>query len=244
MRAEQRRQFGVRHPGSRSFRGEPALIGGTPGCIRWSGQRRVCRRARPRWRPGCPPASSPRLGGGAAASSSAETSCSPKMFWSVGIRSSTSSSTGSGSGDAAQRFHQVLLQIRQRDGLIGDLAQCHHRVLVVVAVDGQLLATADVAGALRCQQDQFEAVGHLSTQSSTVTRAIRGSPGAIVGSKGRIRRTVLHCKAEAIPEAAVAAVWRRSPALRCSRAGVRSARCSTITTSRLTTASSQTASNP
>src|ERR1700749_1907765 len=33
-----------------------------------------------------------------AASSSAVTSCRPKMFWSVGMRSSTSSSAGSGSG--------------------------------------------------------------------------------------------------------------------------------------------------
>src|SRR5262249_6165239 len=47
------------------------------------------------------------------------------------------------------------------DRLIGDLAQGDDRVLVVVALEGELGARGDVAGALRREQDQLEAVGDL-----------------------------------------------------------------------------------
>jgi len=42
-----------------------------------------------------------------------------------------------------------------------DLAQCDDRILVVVAVDGKFLAAAQVARALRGEQNQLEAVGNL-----------------------------------------------------------------------------------
>ena len=51
--------------------------------------------------------------------------------------------------------------LRKFDRLLRDLAQRDDRVLVVVAIDRQLLAAADVAGALRGQQDELEAVGDL-----------------------------------------------------------------------------------
>ena len=83
------------------------------------------------------------------------------MFWSVGMRSSTSSSAGSGSGARDRRLDQVLLDAAEVDRLVGDLAQRDHRVLVVVAVDGQFLAAAQVARALGGEQNQLEAVGNL-----------------------------------------------------------------------------------
>ena len=83
------------------------------------------------------------------------------MFWSVGIRSSTSSSAGSGSGARDSDLIRSCSMRLQLDRLLGDLAQRHDRVLVVVAIDGQFLAAAEVAGALGGQQDQLEAVGDL-----------------------------------------------------------------------------------
>ena len=83
------------------------------------------------------------------------------MFWSVGMRSSTSSSAGSGSGARDSDLIEVLLDAAEVDGFVGDLAQRDHRVLVVVAVDGQLLAAAQVARALGGEQNQLEAVGNL-----------------------------------------------------------------------------------
>ncbi len=47
------------------------------------------------------------------------------------------------------------------DGLLGDLAQRDDRVLVVVAVERQFLAAAEVARALGGQQHQLEAVRDL-----------------------------------------------------------------------------------
>ncbi len=83
------------------------------------------------------------------------------MFWSVGIRSRTSSSAGSGSGAREQGLDEVLFQGRAVDGLLRDLAQGDDGVLVVVAVDGQLLPAAEVARALGGEQDELEPVGNL-----------------------------------------------------------------------------------
>ena len=89
------------------------------------------------------------------------------MFWSVGIRSRTSSSAGYGSGGglglgrARQGLDQVLLQARQLHRLFRDLAQGDHGVLVVVAVERQLLPPGQVAGALGGEQHQLETVGNL-----------------------------------------------------------------------------------
>src|SRR6185437_2168109 len=54
-----------------------------------------------------------------------------------------------------------ILQVVEADGLVGDLAQRHHRVLVVVALEGDLRARGDVPRALRREQHQLEAVGDL-----------------------------------------------------------------------------------
>src|SRR6185437_6451538 len=47
------------------------------------------------------------------------------------------------------------------DGLVGDLAQRHHRVLVVVALQGDLRPGGDIARTLGREQHQLEAVGDL-----------------------------------------------------------------------------------
>src|SRR5215203_7363871 len=52
-------------------------------------------------------------------------------------------------GGALERLDQVRLNGGEVDGGVGDFAEGDHRVLVVVPVDGHLLAAADVAGALR-----------------------------------------------------------------------------------------------
>jgi hypothetical protein len=62
---------------------------------------------------------------------------------------------------AGQRFDQVLLELLQRDGLVGDLAERDHGVLVVVAIQGDLFAAGQVARALGGEQDQLEAVRDL-----------------------------------------------------------------------------------
>ncbi len=56
---------------------------------------------------------------------------------------------------------QVFLKLVEHDGLVGDLAQRHDRVLVVVAVERELRAAGDVARALRRQQHQLEPVRNL-----------------------------------------------------------------------------------
>ena len=62
---------------------------------------------------------------------------------------------------ALQRLDQALVQDLRLDRRLGDLAQRHDRVLVAVALDGQLGAARDLARALRGQQDQIEPVGNL-----------------------------------------------------------------------------------
>ena len=61
---------------------------------------------------------------------------------------------------AAQAVDQLVAQMVEVDRAVGDLAQGDDRVLVVVAVDRQLRAGRDVAGALRRQHDQLETAGH------------------------------------------------------------------------------------
>ena len=55
----------------------------------------------------------------------------------------------------------AFCSVVERDGLVGDLAQRHHRVLVVVAIERDLRAGGDVARALGRQQHQLEAVRDL-----------------------------------------------------------------------------------
>ena len=57
-----------------------------------------------------------------------------------------------------QRMDQVFLEIVRRERLVGDLAQRHHRVLVVVAVDGDLRALRDLPRAVAGQQHEFKAI--------------------------------------------------------------------------------------
>src|SRR5215469_1063490 len=58
-----------------------------------------------------------------------------------------------------EALHQIFLERLDRDRLVGDLAQRHDWILVVVAIDGKRRATRNVAGALGRQQDQLESVG-------------------------------------------------------------------------------------
>ena len=53
---------------------------------------------------------------------------------------------------------EVFLQVLGRDGCLGDLAQGHDRVLVVVAVDGQRRPGRDDAGAVGGEQNELEAI--------------------------------------------------------------------------------------
>ena len=62
---------------------------------------------------------------------------------------------------ARQRLDQVLLDPAELDRLVGDLAQRDDGVLVVVAVDGQFLAAAQVARTLGGEQNELEAVRDL-----------------------------------------------------------------------------------
>ena len=53
------------------------------------------------------------------------------------------------------------LKVVGSDFLLGDLAQRHHRVLVVVALNGDLGAGRDGAGAVAGQEHELEAVLNL-----------------------------------------------------------------------------------
>src|SRR3546814_15588052 len=57
-----------------------------------------------------------------------------------------------------QAAHKRVSQFVGDDRLVGDLAQRHDRVLIVVAIDAQLRPGGDVAAALRRQHDQLEPV--------------------------------------------------------------------------------------
>ena len=59
------------------------------------------------------------------------------------------------------RVDQPLAHVVRRDGLLGDLAQRDHRVLVVLGVDGDLRAVGDRPRPVRRQQHQLEAVWNL-----------------------------------------------------------------------------------
>src|SRR3546814_2575788 len=60
-----------------------------------------------------------------------------------------------------QAAHKRVSQFVGDDRLVGDLAQRHDRVLIVVAIDAQLRPGGDVAAALRRQHDQLEPVRDL-----------------------------------------------------------------------------------
>jgi hypothetical protein len=53
---------------------------------------------------------------------------------------------------------EFLLEIVGRNGRLRDLAQRHHRVLVVVPLDRDLRTGRDRARAVACQQDEVETV--------------------------------------------------------------------------------------
>ena len=55
---------------------------------------------------------------------------------------------------------QRVLQLVERHRVVGDLAQCDDRVLVVVTVERQLSPGSNLARALRRDQHQLEPVGH------------------------------------------------------------------------------------
>ena len=57
-----------------------------------------------------------------------------------------------------QGMDEFLLEVLGRNRLFGDLTQRHDRVLVVVAVDGDLAAGGDHARAMAGEQNEIEAV--------------------------------------------------------------------------------------
>ena len=60
-----------------------------------------------------------------------------------------------------QALDEPLPEIIEVDGLIGDFAQGDHRVLVLVAIEGQFRAGRNAACPLRGQHDQLKAVWNL-----------------------------------------------------------------------------------
>ncbi len=60
-----------------------------------------------------------------------------------------------------QRVNQFLAQVVRRDGHVGDLAQRHHRVLVVVALDGDRCAGRYHARPVTRQQHEIKPVFNL-----------------------------------------------------------------------------------
>ena len=59
---------------------------------------------------------------------------------------------------ALKRMDQVFLQIVGRKGFVGDLAKGHDRVLIIVAVDGDLGALGDETRTVSCEQNEIEPV--------------------------------------------------------------------------------------
>ncbi|MNT89262.1 hypothetical protein D3C72_2299650 [compost metagenome] len=57
-----------------------------------------------------------------------------------------------------QRVDQVFLEVAGRERLVGDFAQRHDGVLVIVAIDGDRCALRDQAGAVAGEQHEFETV--------------------------------------------------------------------------------------
>jgi len=89
--------------------------------------------------------------------SSSSIACSPAPSGQVGspmVRSRSSS------GSTLQSLHESILQRLDADRHISDLAQGHDRILVVVSIQRQRRAGADVARPLRRNQNEFEPIGH------------------------------------------------------------------------------------
>ena len=81
-----------------------------------------------------------------------------------------------------QRADQVLFNARQIDCFLGDFAEGDDRVLVIIAIDGQLLTAADVTGTLGGEQHEFEAVGDLlNAIFNGYARHAPGSPQSVEG---------------------------------------------------------------
>ena len=57
-----------------------------------------------------------------------------------------------------QRVNQVFFQVLRRDRGLGNLAQCNHRVLVVVAIDGNLRSGRHHARAVARKQNEFKSI--------------------------------------------------------------------------------------
>src|ERR1700730_15260665 len=54
--------------------------------------------------------------------------------------------------------HTRTSQGFQADRVLSDFAKCDHRVLIVIAVEGQRSTRGDFAGTLRREQDQLESI--------------------------------------------------------------------------------------
>ncbi|AAW61545.1 Hypothetical protein GOX1806 [Gluconobacter oxydans 621H] len=111
-----------------------------------------------------------------ACSSSVETSCRPKMFWSVGMRSSTSSSTGSGSG---ARARERMMPSRRTGRLTLSSAISRRATTVFLSFSrSRRISSPRDRPRARCAASRTSSkrLGTFSMQSSTVTRAMRQAP--------------------------------------------------------------------
>jgi hypothetical protein len=58
-------------------------------------------------------------------------------------------------------MNQLFLEIARLNGLVGDLAQRHNRVLIVIPINRDLGSRRDHAAAMRREQHEFKAVFNL-----------------------------------------------------------------------------------
>jgi hypothetical protein len=61
---------------------------------------------------------------------------------------------------AAQAVDQLVTQVVEIDGGVGNLSQGNDRVLVVIALDSERCSGRNVARALGCEHHELEARGH------------------------------------------------------------------------------------
>jgi len=93
----------------------------------------------------------------------------------MGVRAGTISASGSSTSTCrCNEWMKILFQILGRERAFGDLPQRDDGVFILVAIDKDALTGRNQPGAMRGHSTRSKRFSILSTQSSTVTRAISG----------------------------------------------------------------------
>ena len=108
---------------------------------------------------------------------------------------------------------KTFLKIIEFNRLGGDFAERHHRVLVVVALNGQGGAGGNIPRPMGCQHDQFEAVGNLENTIFNCNACHAGAPETI---KCRVKPRFRGSSRIAV---------RSAPALYIVRGGIKQGLC-------------------